>query len=425
MRQHLHAQRRAQRLQRLGGGVTAVGLAAILAATAILPASVGALPVRWSPGAPFPGGQAGCTIHVAYTRRGTPHDDSLHVPVRIQATVTDTQGVAAHWGARIEVPALKLRAAADSAGHAELVVPAAQLAGRDSLVVVVRGIAHATQTVTVYVAPGTVVTITAAMCVRPLDGPLGMNVLVANARPGVACRMSLTLPYPRVRRHGADSTTPAVIRATITDTAGAPLQQATAMLAIYRGDSVSRAGASADSGGHASFVAGGEQLASADSMVVFARRVGFYPQRLAARIVPGDTVVMTAVLCPDTRPLVEPTIRNLVSECRGADSDAVRLVHRFISGHQEFQSEHHMAPIESTTVRLLTDARDAKVCRTFNDAVSPEDQPATYVSAGNYYFIIVPRQRVRGDDGRWYFRSEWRPIAVFDQALNFIGVEGI
>lgn len=423
MRQHLDARLRARRQQRVGARVTTVGLAAILAAATTVPAPSGALPVRPPLGTPFRGGQRACTIHVVYLHVGTLRDDSLHVPAHIRASVTDVRGTHTDWGAQIEVPALGLGAQVDIEGHADLAIRSAKLAGRDSVAVTVRGLGHRPETVPVRLTPGTVATITAALCLTPNDGPMAMQLVTTNARPGVACQMFLSQPDPSSRVRDGDITTPAVIRATITDTAGAPVDQAMVMLAIYRGRAATHPATYTDSRGYAVLAVPGEQLANADSLVVHARRIGFEPQHLSVRIVPGDTVTMRATLCPGTQILSEFTgVRP--RECRDADSEAVRVVHRFITEHQAFQTEHHITPIDSATVRLMTDARDAKVCHASRDALSSGDGPATYISAGAYYFVIVPRRRVRSAEGGWYF-PEWRPIAVFDRALHFIGAEGM
>lgn len=419
MRQHLLARIRARRLRRAGARLATAGLAAIVAGAATLPTPAHAFPVGPSTEAPLIGAQGGCGIQVAYTHVGTSRDDSLHYSARIRASVTDVRGAYTGWFARVDVPALNRKALADSTGHAEILIPWEQLGRMDSVVVSVVGIGHHAQAIRVRVAPGTVAMITATLCLMPFDGPMAMQLVTTNARPGTTCRIWLAQPDQSTRMRAVDAAAPAIIRGRITDSAGAPLESATLVLAIFRRAAVTRPGAYTSRDGRAVLMVPADQLAGVDSVVVYARRVGYEPQHVAARIVPGDTVAVNAVLCLPRRTKSEFTDVRAAS-CSGADTTATRLVHKFVMEHAGFQAEHHMAPIDPGTVRLLTDARDQAICHRLNAALPA----ATYVSGGAYYFALMPRRRVRSADGTWFY-PEWRQLAVFDRDLHLIGVEGM
>lgn len=419
MGQHLIGRIRAQRLRHAGARLAIAGLAASVTGAATLPAPARALPVDPSTGAPISGVQGECGIQVAYAHVGTSRDDSLHYSARIRASVTDVRGAYTGWFARVDVPPLNRKALADSTGHAELLMPWEQLTRTDSVVVRVVGIGHHAQAIRVRVAPGTVAMITATLCLMPNDGPMAMQLVTTNARAGSACRIWLAQPDPSTRVRAVDPAAPAIIRGTISDSAGAPLQSATLVLAIFRGAPVTRPGAYTSRDGRAVLMVPADQLAGVDSVVVYARRVGYEPQHVAARIVPGDTIAVNAVLCLPRKTKSEFTdVRS--ASCSGADTTATRLVRKFVTEHAAFQAEHHMAPIDPGTVRLLTDAQDEAICRRLNAALPT----ATYVSGGAYYFALMPRRRVRSADGTLYY-PEWRQIAVFDRDVHLMGVEGM
>lgn len=109
--------------------------------------------------------------------------------------------------------------------------------------------------------------------------------------------------------------------------------------------------------------------------------------------------------------------------CPVPDSAAVRLAKLFVTQHTQFQTEHAMSSIDTASVRPLVDATDSTVCAQLNDALDPSSE-YSYLAAGSYYLVLVVHPTVTAPDGTTY-TPEWKPLAVFDTALNFLGVEGI
>jgi len=121
--------------------------------------------------------------------------------------------------------------------------------------------------------------------------------------------------------------------------------------------------------------------------------------------------------------LGQPTHHTRIATCPVADTEAVRLVKKFVRIHTEFQTAHSMSPIDTASVRSLVDATDSTACAQLNDAFGSAPN-YSYLTAGGYYFAIQVNPVATRADGTTY-TAEWKPLAVFDATMNFIGIDSL
>lgn len=171
----------------------------------------------------------------------------------------------------------------------------------------------------------------------------------------------------------------AVVRGTITDASGKPLDAAIMIQLLGLGTNT-------DVSGKGSFVVRPSRLPA--ELMIAVRRIGYRALQTRARIEPGDTIIVSASLCRAEPVAVRRPLGSPGSPCLGPDevSDHAiarlrRLVRSSDSLDVDFRGLVHIPVVADSMIGLVTDGRICKrIVRTWAAADSTLGAPPPYVT---------------------------------------------
>lgn len=177
--------------------------------------------------------------------------------------------------------------------------------------------------------------------------------------PGRSCTIHVVRTSPAAGPIGTRERGAAIVRGTVTDVSGKPLDATITIQSLGLG-------ANADANGKGSFIVPPSRL-PADSLVIAVRRIGYRALQGSVRIASGDTITFTASLCSSEPVVVRHEFGSPEHACLGPDEVSQADVKRFRqlvrssdSAEMAFRRAVHIPVVPDPMVHLVTDGR---VCR--------------------------------------------------------------
>lgn len=198
--------------------------------------------------------------------------------------------------------------------------------------------------------------------------------------PGRSCTIHVVRTSPAAGAIGTRERGAAVVRGTVTDVSGKPLDATIVIPSLGLG-------ANTDASGKGSFVVPSSRLA-ANQLVITVRRIGYRALQTGVRIAPGDMIAFTASLCSSAPVVARHRPDSPEHPCFGPDEVSHADVKRFRqlvrssdSAEVAFRRAVHIPVVSDSMIRLVADGR---VCRPIVRAWAAADStlraPPPYVS---------------------------------------------